>query len=102
MTNKEAILRIEDHIRVHHIGEYPHIYIAEALNMAIDALKEIESIKKERDKAVRILHEVSRKHGLCDGCKNNSKDGCMDEEASYTCCMENDLWEWKGLDEKSN
>lgn len=38
MDNAEAIKRIKDHIRVHHIGEYPHIKIAEALNMAISAL----------------------------------------------------------------
>lgn len=38
MDNAEAIKRIKDHIRVHHIGEYPHIKIAEALNLAISAL----------------------------------------------------------------
>ncbi len=38
MDNAEAIKRIKDHIRVHHIGEYPHIKIAEALNMALSAL----------------------------------------------------------------
>ena len=38
MDKAEAIKRIKDHIRVHHIGEYPHIKIAEALNMAISAL----------------------------------------------------------------
>ena len=38
MDKAEAIKRIEDHIRVHRIGEYPHIKIAEALNMAISAL----------------------------------------------------------------
>ena len=38
MDNAEAIRRIKDHIKVHHIGEYPHIKIAEALNLAISAL----------------------------------------------------------------
>lgn len=38
MTNKEAIKRIRDHMSVHGIGEYPHIYLAEALKMSIDAL----------------------------------------------------------------
>ena len=38
MTNEEAIKRIKDHMRVHGIGEYPHIYIEEALLMAIEAL----------------------------------------------------------------
>lgn len=39
MTNREAIERIKDHMRVHKIGEYPHVHIAEALNMAIAALE---------------------------------------------------------------
>jgi hypothetical protein len=38
MDKAEAIKRIKDHIMVHHIGEYPHIKIAEALSMAITAL----------------------------------------------------------------
>lgn len=40
MTIKEAIERIADHMEVHHIGEPPHIYIGEALRMAITALSE--------------------------------------------------------------
>lgn len=39
MDKQEAILRIEDHIRVHRIGKYPHIHIAEALKMAMEALR---------------------------------------------------------------
>lgn len=39
MTNREAIERIKDHMHVHKIGEYPHIYIAEALNLAVSALE---------------------------------------------------------------
>lgn len=39
MTNEEAIERIKDHMRVHGIGEPPHIYIEEALFMAIGALE---------------------------------------------------------------
>ena len=42
MTAEEAIKRIRDHMDVHHIGEYPHIKISEALNMAISALREQE------------------------------------------------------------
>mgnify|MGYP007117046880 CR=1 FL=1 len=38
MTPQEAIGRIYDHMVVHHIGEYPHIKLAEALEMAIKAL----------------------------------------------------------------
>lgn len=45
MTREEAIKRIENHMEVHRIGEYPHIKISEALNMALSALREQE----ERD-----------------------------------------------------
>ena len=38
MTKEEAIHRIREHMRVHRIGEYPHIYIKQALDMAINAL----------------------------------------------------------------
>lgn len=43
MTNQEAIERIEQHMRIHFASEYPHaVYITEALNLAIEALKERE------------------------------------------------------------
>lgn len=42
MTGEEAIRRIQDHMRVHRIGEGHHIYIKEALDMAIAALQEQE------------------------------------------------------------
>lgn len=42
MTKEEAIVRIKHHMEVHHIGEYPHIHIKEALSMAIAALREQE------------------------------------------------------------
>ena len=38
MTREEAINRIKDHMVVHHIGEYPHIKLKEALDMALSAL----------------------------------------------------------------
>lgn len=38
MTREEAINRIENHMEVHGIGEYPHIALKEALDMAITAL----------------------------------------------------------------
>ena len=49
MNNEEAIKRIKDHIRVHHIGEYPHIKIEEALNIAISAL-EVDTVPVVRCK----------------------------------------------------
>ena len=39
MTVEQAIERIEDHMRAHKIGEYPHIFLADALDMALDALR---------------------------------------------------------------
>ena len=100
MTNQEAVWRIQNHILVHHIGEYPHIHIAEALNMAIEALKEIEIVKKERDKAVEMVRAMSHQFGTCDGCKQlGSKCSVSD----YWCEKDGqDHWEWEGLDEKSN
>lgn len=38
MTREEAINRIKDHMKVHHIGEYPHIRLKEALDMALSSL----------------------------------------------------------------
>ena len=45
MTIADAIKRINQHMSIHKIGQYPHILIAEALHMALDALRE----KAERD-----------------------------------------------------
>lgn len=40
MTIQEAIKRINEHMSIHHIGQYPHIHLAEAMQMALDALRE--------------------------------------------------------------
>lgn len=63
MDNAEAIKRIKDHIIVHHIGVYPHIKIAEALNMAISALA--------NDNNVGHKVEVVR----CKDCQRNNMHG---------------------------
>lgn len=39
MTKEESILRIENHKVIHHLNESQAIYISEALDMAISALK---------------------------------------------------------------
>lgn len=39
MIKEEAIARIQDHMEHHHIGEYPHIKLEEALKLAITALR---------------------------------------------------------------
>ena len=45
MTIEQAIKRIEVHMEVHRIGQYPHYHIGKALTMALDALRE----KAERE-----------------------------------------------------
>lgn len=60
MDIKEAIRRIQDHLRVHGIGEAPHIKIGEALAMAIDALREQE----ERENPQPLTYEeLKQMHG---------------------------------------
>lgn len=39
MTNEEAIGRIQDHMMHHRIGQYPHLKLEKAFNMAIKALR---------------------------------------------------------------
>ena len=48
MTREEAINRIEDHMEVHHIGEYPHIKLKEALDMALSALRPVSRERVEK------------------------------------------------------
>ena len=60
ITAEQAIKRIENHIRVHHIGQIPHIYIGEALDLALEALRE----KAEReDPKPLTLEELRRMDG---------------------------------------
>ena len=48
MTREEAINRIKDHMKVHHIGEYPHIRLKEALDMALSALRPVSREQVEK------------------------------------------------------
>ena len=48
MNREEAINRIENHMEVHGIGEYPHIALKEALDMAITALRPVSREKVEK------------------------------------------------------
>ena len=52
MTTEEAIKRIRQHMAAHRIGKYPHIYIGEALTMAIAALQ--EKLDREDPKPLTI------------------------------------------------
>ena len=68
MDRKEAIERIKRHMIVHQIGSYPHIKLAEALNMAIAALQELEledlyDLANENQKlAVKQAIEIVRRN----------------------------------------
>lgn len=48
MNREEAINRIENHMEVHGIGEYPHIALKEALDMAITALRPVSRERVEK------------------------------------------------------
>ena len=48
MTQEEAIARIQDHMERHGIGEYPHVKLAEALNMALTALRPVNREQVEK------------------------------------------------------
>lgn len=65
MTADEAIRRIEDHIRVHGIGERPHVRIAEALYMAIDALEEYKGTEKPSPLSQEQLREMDGQEVFC-------------------------------------
>lgn len=68
MTTDEAIRRIEDHMQVHRIGEYPHIKLAVALNMALDALraqKTTTKLDRSRWEGVRVVRKPRGKAVPC-------------------------------------
>ena len=48
MTREEAINRIKDHMAAHHIGEYPHIKLKEALDLALSALRLVSGEQVEK------------------------------------------------------
>lgn len=56
MNREEAINRIENHMEVHGIGEYPHIALKEALDMADMLLS--YSIKARESKSKKELKKV--------------------------------------------
>lgn len=60
MRTEESIRRIQDHMKVHKIGEYPHILLKDALDMAISALWEKE--KRENQKTL-TLDELRKMDG---------------------------------------
>ena len=63
MTIQEAIKRIENHMEVHRIGQYPHILIGEAFVVAIDALKKRNPTTVTHEASIYECH-------TCPSCKN--------------------------------
>ena len=107
MDRAEAIKRIVDHMRAHRIGDYPHIHLAEALAMAISALREQansnevqqESIKTNADR-IRAMTDEELANWLadmwdCHCCSEDERLGdnplLMDEHCDQRCeqhCLE--------------
>lgn len=77
--------------------KHPHIKIqidCEELTIK-EVCDKIERLKKERYKAVKMVHELANELGTCTGCKRLNKE-CSDV---YICeCDGEDHWEWEGLD----
>ena len=59
MTREEAINRIKDHMVVHHIGEYPHIRLKEALDMSLTALRPVSREQVEKVWRGEWIHKRS-------------------------------------------
>lgn len=59
MDIKHAMLRIKDHMEVHHMLESPRCkYITEALQMAINVMGAFEQVAWERNIAIQQLEEL--------------------------------------------
>lgn len=65
MTDREAIGRIIDHMAVHHIGEYPHIKLEEALKCAISALEERIDREKNEPLTIEELRQMNGQPVWC-------------------------------------
>ena len=78
MTENEAIWRIKDHMEVHRLKELRAIYITDALNTAITALKEVQQYREIG--TVEECREAVKKQKL----KTPGRTG-MDEQDCYIC-----------------
>lgn len=59
MDIKHAMLRIKDHMEVHHMKESPRcVYITEALQMALNIMGAFEQVAWERNIAIKQLEEL--------------------------------------------
>ena len=83
MNREEAINRIENHMEVHGIGEYPHIALKEALDMAITALRPVSREQVERIRGewvgvpnMGVYDTACSKCGYCPGIRFWDSDFC--------------------------
>lgn len=59
MDIKHAMLRIKDHMEVHHMAESPRCkYITEALQMALNIMGAFEQVAWERNIAIKQLEDL--------------------------------------------
>ena len=73
MTNKEAIVRIKEHMLIHKMNEPRAIYISEALDMAIKALEQ-EHLNPEADREESKAYCAECDH--IEMCSWYPHDGC--------------------------
>lgn len=64
MTREEAIARIKDHMEHHGIGEYPHVKLGEALNMALSALRPVSREQLSEFKTCDLVDELRKREGV--------------------------------------
>lgn len=101
MHIQEAIKRIQDHIRVHKIGEYPHINLKRALDMALDAL-----VEKERNKWILVEDKLPEDGVLvlvtddhhCDTGIYDAEDDCFSVDHAFI--DPNNVAAWKPFPEE--
>ena len=79
MTREEAIARIKDHIERHRIREYPHIKLAEALDMALSALRPVS-----REQVEQMRGEWVAKHRHRGGFRRATGVDDMGEQRTIT------------------
>ena len=88
MTREEAINRIKDHMKVHHIGEYPHIRLKEALDMSITALRPVSREQVEKVWRGEWLHDPETGYEHCDKCSHTiSLDDYLNRKPPLFCEM---------------
>ena len=89
MTREEAINRIKDHMKVHHIGEYPHIRLKEELDMSLTALRPVSRERVEKAWRGYWIHDEIASDKSIDGkfslplCRCSRCGGYVQREASF-------------------